>query len=239
MGRCIRALIVVVFLIGSFRLEADEKIIKVFIALCDNETQGIVKVGEKIGDGNVPDANLYWGCSDGFGSYFRRSKRWKVVDTESDDSGTIMRRMTLAHADGDLTLFAEAYRGSEMKQCMIDFEKAAAAGDFDLVAFIGHNGLMDFRLPEPEPVEGNDTDVIVLSCLSDSYYRERLTRLGCRPVLLTRQLMYPGSFLLHDAIESWKNGGSQKDLRSAAGKAYSKNQGISVKAGTGIFAELE
>ena len=60
---------------------ADKKSIRVFVALCDNKTQGIQKVGEKIGNGDIPDANLYWGCSDGFGSFFKRSSRWKTVSS--------------------------------------------------------------------------------------------------------------------------------------------------------------
>ncbi len=217
---------------------AASKSVKVYVALCDNKTQGIAKVGAKIGDGNVPDANLYWGCSDGFGSYFKRSKRWKVKSSDSDISNQVLRKMTLIHVDGDVRLTAEAYRGSEMEQCMKNFERDAAMSLYDLVVFIGHNGLMDVKIPELEPISENETEVMVLSCLSEMYYKDRLTRLGCRPVLLTRQLMYPGSFLLHDALEVWKRDGSPAEMRAAAGKAYSKNQGISVKAGTGIFAEL-
>ena len=51
-------------------VHAAPKEIRVFIALCDNKTQGIVPVGEKIGNGDDADANLDWGCSDGFGAYF-------------------------------------------------------------------------------------------------------------------------------------------------------------------------
>jgi hypothetical protein len=60
-----------------------------------------------------------------------------------------------------------------------------------------------------------------------------------RPLLLTTQLMYPGSFLLHDSIEVWRKGGSRADHRAAAGRAYAKNQKIGVKAATGVFAKLE
>lgn len=218
---------------------AEEKSIRVFVALCDNRTQGIIPVGEKIGDGDVPDANLYWGCSDGFGSYFKRSKKWKLIESKSDISRQIMRRMKLKHADGDLTLTADAYRGSEIHQCMRDFEKAAASGKYDLVAFIGHNGLMDFPLVKQQAIKGNNTDAIVLCCLSEKYFAARLKKIGVNPILLTSQLMYPGSFILHDAIEAWKNGGSLNDIRKAAGKAYAKNQRISVKAATGVFAKIE
>ena len=47
--------ILVAFFISS---QAEEKKIRVFVALCDNATQGIVKVNSNIGDGNKPDSNL-------------------------------------------------------------------------------------------------------------------------------------------------------------------------------------
>ena len=51
--------------------------------------------------------------------------------------------------------------------------------------------------------------------------------------------MYPGSFLLHDAIEAWRQGEGLGPIRAAAGRAYARNQKISVKAATGVFSDLE
>lgn len=218
---------------------AKPKQVRVFIALCDNKTQGIVPVGAKIGNGDDADANLYWGCSDGFGAFFRKSPRWKVLTAEKDVSPDILRRTTLRHADGDVEILAEAYRGSRIRQCLIDFEKAAGSDAYDLVAFIGHNGLMDFQLPPPQGEQGNDTAVIVLCCISEKYFGDRLRAIGCRPVLMTRQFMYPGSFLLDAAIDSWKSGGGLRGIRATAGKAYAKNQKIGVAPATGVFAPLE
>jgi hypothetical protein len=218
--------------------QAETKRVRVFVALCDNKTQGIVPVGEKIGNGDDPEGNLYWGCTDGMAVHFRKSGHWKVVKSESGVSEAILRRLTLKHASADIELVADAYRGSEMKLCLMDFEKAAAGGEYDLVAFIGHNGLMDFPLDPPGKVEGNDTDVVVLCCLSESHFKKRLEALGCRPVLLTRQLMYPGAFILAATIESWRKGGGRAEMRAAAGRAYAQNQKISVKAATGVFADL-
>jgi hypothetical protein len=231
-----KTLLTVLLLAMTGLASAAPKQVRVFVALCDNKTQGIVPVGEKIGNGDDPDSNLYWGCSDGFGSYFRNSGRWKVIEAEKDVSPTILRRLTLRHADGSVEVVAEAYRGSEMRQCVKDFEGAACANQFDLVAFIGHNGLMDFNLDLPKKTEGNDTEVVVLCCLSEKYFGERLSAMGCRPILMTRQLMYPGSFLLHAAIEKWRSGGSPAELRDVAASAYAKNQKISVRAASGVFA---
>ena len=216
---------------------AEQKSVRVFVALCDNKTQGIAPVGEKIGNGDNPDANLYWGCTDGLGSYFRQSKRWKVADSKADVSKSILRRLHLRHVEGDVDLTADAYRGSNIRECLEDFEKAANSGDYDLVAFIGHNVLMDVAVPETKAAGKNSTRAVVLCCVSDRYFRPRLERMGCKPLLLTQQLMYPGSFILHDVIEEWRRGGSNAGIRQAAGRAYAKNQKISVSAATNVFAK--
>ncbi len=65
---------------------AETKTIEVFVALCDNDSQGIAPVPEKIGDGDVPAANLYWGCSDGMSALFKRSPKWKLAKTEHEGS---------------------------------------------------------------------------------------------------------------------------------------------------------
>jgi hypothetical protein len=236
--RQVFAQIVLLVLLAFSPLAAAEKTIRVFIALCDNKTQGIQPVGAKIGDGDVPDDNLYWGCTDGFGSYFKHSKEWKLLKAESDVSDIVLRRMTLRHGSGKMTLTAEAYRGSAMKKCLEDFESAVASGEYDLVAFIGHNGLMDFTLQEPKvpEIRPKHTDAIVLCCMSQRYFRPRLEHEQVRPILLTQQLMYPGAFILHDVLQVWIDHGSPEEMRAAAGRAYARNQKISVKAATGIFA---
>jgi hypothetical protein len=232
-----KSLLLIFLIATALSAHAAPKQVRVFVALCDNKTQGIVPIGEKIGNGDDPDNNLYWGCSDGFGSYFRRSRQWKLVNSKSDVSPKILRRMNLRHVTGKIELLAEAYRGSEIKQCLIDFEKAASSNEYDLVAYIGHNGLMEFQIPSQEPVAANDTEVVVLGCVSDGYFSKRLTNLGCKPILMTQQLMYPGSFILHSAIETWIEGASPTEIRESAGRAYAKNQKISVRAATGVFAK--
>jgi hypothetical protein len=219
---------------------AEEKRIAVFVGLCDNATQGIVKVGARIGDGDKPADNLYWGCSDGMKSYFKSSKRWKLErsDTATGDD-RILERLTFRHVSGGAVLVAEAWRGAKLKECYEACERAMLSGENDLVAFIGHNVLMDAAVPPPAAKAGGKTDAVVLCCLSDRYFRTRLTNAGVRPVLLTTQLMYPGSFLLHDALEPWLQGKPAAALRDAAGLAYARNQKLKPAAAKGVFAKID
>ena len=218
---------------------AEEKRIAVFVGLCDNATQGIVKVGAKIGDGSKPDDNLYWGCSDGLKSYFKASRRWKLEKRETATGDErILERLTFRHVSAKAVLVAEAWRGSNLKECYVASERAMLSGENQLVAFIGHNVLIDTAIEPPAEKAAGKTDAIVLCCISGRYFRERLEQAGVRPLLLTTQLMYPGSFILHDALEPWLAGKDHKALRTAAGAAYARNQKIKTAAATRVFAEL-
>ncbi|MES2660609.1 MAG: hypothetical protein V4689_18430 [Verrucomicrobiota bacterium] len=214
---------------------AAPKKVAVFVSLCDNATQGIVPVPAKIGDGNRPETNLYWGCSDGFAGCFRASKTWKLQRKEVPEDKRIFERLVYQHESGNIELTAEAWRGSEIKACLTAFEAALVSGNHDLCAYVGHNVLMDGEVPPPAHKLVKPCDAIVLCCMSENYFKDRLVKLGAKPVILTTQLMYPGSFILRDALPLWAEGRPPEELRQAAAAAYSRNQGISKKAAAGVF----
>lgn len=242
-----------VLLLAGASAQATE-VVHVFVALADNASQGLVPVPAKIGNGDDPANNLYWGCDEGLRSWFGRSAKWKKAASPKSERTEILERLVFKHATKDAWLVADAWRGSQMKACLQTFVAAAAGqggevlrvgevdlhagGDATLLAFIGHNGLMDFTAgwPAAAAASGKPKPVIVLCCMSESYFGASLRRIGARPLLTTTQLMYPGAFILHDAAEAWLDGKTAPDIRAAAGRAYAKNQGISVKAGTGVFA---
>lgn len=105
------------------------------------------------------------------------------------------------------------------------------------MAYIGHNGLMEFSVdwPAVNGTENPKPDTIVLCCISQRYFADSLLSAGSKPLLMTTQLMYPGAFILHDALEPWL-AGDPSVMREKAALAYSKNQKISVKAAKGVFA---
>lgn len=177
---------------------AEPRKIHVFVALCDNASQGIVPVPAKIGDGDKPDENLYWGCSDGLKSFFKGSSMWKLTKKETGVSANILERLQFTHSVEPIELVAEAYHGSALRQCLIDFEACLQGGKPDLVGYIGHNGFMDFQLPLPSQSSKRRPHSVVLCCKSRQHFQPRLRRIGAQPLLLTDQFMYPGAFLLHD-----------------------------------------
>ncbi len=139
--------VLVIWLIPALALAArGEKRIAVFVGLADNATQGIAKVGAKIGDGDQPDDNLYWGCTDGLKSLFKASSKWKLEQRVTDTGDPrILERLVFRHANPDALLVAEAWRGAKLRDCYEAFQQAGVSGNHDLVAFIGHNVLMACR----------------------------------------------------------------------------------------------
>ncbi len=214
------------------------KQVAVFVALCDNEHQGIAPVPEKIGNGLVPSQNLYWGCSDALPKVMRASRDWgrpQYISDYDERVESVLETVVCTRADNAATVYAYAYRGDSIEACMSDFEQAIASSRYDLVAYIGHNGLMDVELPEPAPATSK-TDVVVLCCLSDEWFTDRVHRMGATPVLMTRQFMYPAGKVLTDVLAVWlKTPRNASAIHSAAARAYAKNQGISVKAAGGVF----
>ena len=216
------------------------KSVQVFVCLCDNKHQGIAPVGAKIGNGMDPANNLYWGCSDGMLTYFKRSKKWKLLKTEKPKDSPVLLKLSFQHSVHQTKLTALAYRGDRMEKCLEDYFKACRDGGKDeLIAFIGHNGLMDTSPQIPEAAKENDeaSQTIVLGCITGSYFQEPLAKMNSQPLLTTKSLMYPGSFILHDALEVWLKKGGRKEIHEAAAKAYAKNQKISVKAARTIFTK--
>lgn len=224
----------------TYCAQAEDKKIGVFVALADNVHQGIIPVPKAIGNGDDPERNLYWGTSEGLKGIFDKSKDWKLVEKTDDPQGVVLRTRIYKHARYSATLTAKAYQGSAIKQALQDFETAISNHTYDMVAFIGHNGLMDFQLAMPQNISNTTFKpaTIVLACKSEPYFKERILMAGGQPVLLTTQLMYPGSFILHAAVNSWLAGDDIDAIHVSAGRSYAKNQKLSVKAGMGVFAKL-
>lgn len=221
--------------------EMTTRTIHVFVALCDNDSQGIMPVPALIGDGDDPRNNLYWGALLGLKTYFKKSTDWELVSTEKEKGPIILERLVFRHEATSATLTADAYKGDKIKRAMSDFLAAAAAPrreKADLVAYIGHNGLMEFELPvSPAPADKmkTGTDAIILCCISKGYFEERLKRTRSRAVLLTTGLMAPEAYTLHDALEAWIAGASSETIREKAAQAYHKYQKCGINGARRLF----
>lgn len=225
--------------------------IHVFVALCDNKYQGIAPVPGKLGNGQDPNTNLYWGAAYGVRSYFKKSKDWQFISS-SKPGGNVLERIVFKHRVKNYYLVADAYDGKYIKECTIDFLNSCAGktkesitagnttigigGNAKLIAYIGHNGLIDFRLPYSFTVADEiERKAIVLACISKEYFKPYLFQAKTQPVLWTMGLMAPEAYILHDALAGFINNENNESIRLRASKAYSKYQKCSVKAAQGIL----
>lgn len=108
-------------------------VVHVFVALADNASQGIAPVPAKIGDGDKPADNLYWGCTEGVKSWFSSSKKWKKIATQEPPRPEILERVVFKHVDKDTWLVADAWRGREIRSCLEGFAEACSGSAIEEV----------------------------------------------------------------------------------------------------------
>lgn len=232
--------------------EGKSKTIHIFVALCDNKYQGIVPVPTKIGNGQDPDNNLYWGCAYGIRSYFKKSKGWKFLKSEKNINNIVLERVIFKHTSKDYYLVADAYDGKYIKECTIDFLKSSSgiikdtlninnetigiSGNSSLVSYIGHDGLMDFQLSESfKNTDDKKRDVIILACYSKRFFSPHLSNSNINPLVWSTNLMAPEAYVIHDAITGYINNEDNQQIRNRAAKAYSKFQKCSEKAAKNLL----
>lgn len=251
MRKLCRLFICVVALSASLAY-AGTKSVHVFVALADNKHQGIVPVPAKLGNGDDPRNNLYWGALYGVKTYLRKTPDWTLLFTTNNPTADVLERCVFQNKKADVLLVADAYRGSSIKQSVSDFLLAAGGynatnllvsakraeihGGADLVVYIGHNGLMDFTV-EQIAVQPGDSgrDAIVLACKSKPYFGPRLSRLKAKAVLLTTGLMAPEAYTLKAALAGWASQSSPKDIREKAAQAYHKYQKCGMRGARKLF----
>ena len=232
----------------------------VFVALCDNVNQGIVPVAPTLGNGDDPQRNLYWGAAFGVKAFFTKNRDWRPVEIKTPSSksaSVVLDRIILKHRTRDAFLIAEAYRGRYIQQATRDFLEAAAgapgesievtiegkqfelhtAGSASLIAYVGHDGLMDFQLAAcPKKRDEERREAIILACVSKSYFADPLKATGAKPLVWTTNLMAPEAYILSAAIDGWLNHETDEQIRLRAAKAYSQYQRIGFKSANRLFA---
>ncbi len=238
-------------------------VVHVLVALCDNEHQGIVPVPRALGVGDDPRSNLYWGARFGLRTFFTRDAGWTSLPTVKPADPRILERLLLRadvpRADGTAHVYvvADAWNGAEIRATIGAFLAVAAGADVEdvrsgtgsgavalpaggaahLVAFVGHNGLMDFPAPDraAAPRRTSAGASAVLACASRAYFLERLQDAGSRPVLLTNGLMAPEAYTLDAVIRAFAQGGTAANIRDAAARRYDAYQKCGARAARNLF----
>ena len=225
----------------------SQKTIHVFVALCDNEHQGIVPVPEQLGNGTDLHGNLYWGAAYGVKTFFSKDTSWKFIRKIPSPEENILERCIFQYRRSDVWLIADAWNGANIKECTMAFLNAVAGngkkiitegadtlrcgGDASLLCYTGHDGLMDFT-PEMIPVNfsGTQKDVMILACASKIFFSGILTTMHAHPVLWTTGLMCPEAYTLAAAINTWIDDRIDQEIAESAARAYDKYQKCGVRA---------
>jgi hypothetical protein len=234
------------------KIKNSAKVIHVLVALCDNVNQGIVPVPAFLGNGEDPVKNLYWGAMFGVKTYFSKSRNWTKLENIANPKANVLERIIFRHKTQNVYLVADAYRGSKMRETIDDFFSATTGekledvkvgnetlqilGSANVITFLGHDGLMDFKL-EKDLVKKDDEkrEAIVLACASRQYFGEHLKKTNAVPLLWTSNLMAPEAYILHDALDGWVNGETNEQIQTRAASAYAKFQKISVKSASKLL----
>lgn len=237
-------------LTNSVSAQEAPRFIHAFVALCDNEHQGIVPVPTTLGNGNDPRNNLYWGALYGVKTFFKRSSNWNLIKI-IQLSPPVLERCIFKHNRENVYFVADAYQGKEIRQAVIDFLNAASGkskdivtvktstqvidleihGNSHLIVYVGHDGLMDFSLETyPTKQDNRLRETMILACISKTYFRDAIVETGAKPLLWTTGLMAPEAYTLENAIEGWVLHEDDASIRLRAAKAYSIYQKCGLEA---------
>jgi hypothetical protein len=254
----VAALCVCLFIRAPLRGQVEPiRTVHVFVALADNQNQGIVPVPARLGNGLDAEHNLYWGAAAGVKTFFARSADWALLRCERNPKPEVLERCIFKHCEAEVYLVADAYRGDKIRQAVLDFFDAAAGtgpetitlpspshavalaarGGSNLVAYVGHDGLMDFQLSIlPKKKNESHRDAIILACASKQYFAEALRTTGAYPLLWTTNLMAPEAYTLKSALDGWTAGESNEQIRERAAAAYDKYQKCGLRGARKLFA---
>ena len=231
---------------------SEIKTIHVFVALCDNVNQGIVPVPQKLGNGQDAKNNLYWGALYGVKTFFKNDKDWMLVSSETNLKTDVLERVLFKHKTSNTYLLADAYDGKYIKQTTIAFLEASAGrnelrmkindkeltfgGSSNMLAYIGHDGLMEFDVKGNfKPINNNKRDAIILACISKRFFKPYIEVTKATPLVWTTGLMAPEAYTLKWAIDGWILNETDEQIRERAAQAYNHYQKCGIKGARGLL----
>ncbi|HEY5922350.1 MAG TPA: hypothetical protein VIV11_11795 [Kofleriaceae bacterium] len=211
-------------------------VVDVHVPLCQT---GITACGNaKLGDGDTPGTNLYWATTPGFGKWFvRKGSGWTHVTAQTKDTGDkdvlerhVYRRTIHTPAAWrkrgapktfELELVIRAWRGSAIDRALAAYAAdVSGTGDAQLVAFVGHNRLMD--LDEYKwPAAGKQVKgTIAIACHTATYMKTQVSAETRVPLLMTNDFLFSNAAPLEAAVLAFARGGGYAEIRKDAATAY-------------------
>lgn len=113
-----------------------------------------------------------------------------------------------------------------------DGTKLEAGGRAHLVAWIGHNRMMDLEYEElrhllirVDSCTAQPKGMIAVACRTGSYLGRHVSSPQRVPLLLTDSLLFAGTHAFEGAARAFLNGSSLAEIRSAGAASYAAGQG--------------
>lgn len=192
----------------------------------------------------------------GVKTFFAHSSDWALLSCVPKPKPEVLERCIFKHRKAEVYLVADAYRGDEIRQAILDFLDAAAGanpekisppttpavsltvrGGANLVAYGGHDGLMDFQLPLiPRKKNEIHRDAVILACASKQYFGEALRTAGAYPLVWTTNLLAPEAYTLKSTLDGWIAGETNEQIHERAAAAYDKYQKCGLRGARRLFA---
>lgn len=174
---------------------------------------------------------MYWGAAYGVKAFLNKQPGWEICAAEKPENQDIIERIVFKNTMLKVIVAADAYRGAAIKSAVEHFlwyasgskheaisaagEKLVAGGNAELAVYVGHNGLMDFDLPNfPRAADAAQRRAAVFACQSRYYFKKPLHDAGALPLVWTRGNMAPEAYTLHALVESWAKGSSDDAVRA-------------------------
>jgi hypothetical protein len=138
--------------------------------------------------------------------------------------------------DRALAAYAADVSGSSARTITLDDgTKLDAGGAAQIVAWVGHNRLMDldgYAWPEPGTQKKG---TIAIACHTAAYMEDEVPAATRVPLLMTRDFLFANAAPLEAAVLSFAAGGGYADIRLASATAYAGVQERQVKQVYGAF----
>jgi hypothetical protein len=232
-------------------------VVQVHVPLCDND---VIPCGNaRLGDGERPATNLYWGTAEGTAGWFgRRRGGWKqVLATDGAAVGLadvlevrVWRREVATprawRARGTparypLVVVAFAWRGERIAEAfaryaedlhglstttvaLADGTGLAAGGGAHVVAYVGHNHLMDLNGFDWRALaaraDATPRGDIAIACHTAVYVQDVVPGAARVPLLFTRDFLLASSAALEGAVLALATGGDYAAIRRGGAQGY-------------------
>jgi hypothetical protein len=196
-------------------------------------TQVLVADGKVIGEPEVLDLRV-WRRDVATPAAWQRAgvgKRYRLYLVTAAWRGESIARAFERYAD-------DLYGLTRQRLVLADGTTIAAGGDAHLVAYVGHNHLMDLAGFDWGARKGDATPrgMIAIACHTAVYMQDRVPGPTRAPLLLTRDFLYANAAALEGTVLAFASGGNYAAIRRGAAVTYAAGGKKDVKRVQGAFS---